>query len=238
MKLDLLAIASHPDDIELSCSGTIAAHISRGKQAGVIDLTRGELGTRGSPDIREKEARKSSEILGLSVRENLEMPDGFFEISKENMIAIARKIRKYRPTIVLANAVRDRHPDHSRAARLIAEACFYSGLSKIPIAENGKELDVWRPKAIYNYIQSSYIRPDIIVDISDFWDIKEKCIRTFASQFYDPDSKEPETYISQPGFIEFVENRSKIWGHTIGVSYGEGFTVNREMGVRNLFDLI
>jgi bacillithiol biosynthesis deacetylase BshB1 len=239
MKLDILVFASHPDDAELSCSGTIALHVAMGKKVGVIDMTRGEVGTRGTPETRKEEAARSSEILGLSLRENLEMPDGFFDLSRENIIAVAGKVRECQPGIVLANAIHDRHPDHGRAAKLVEESCFYSGLRKVEIQGlNGKPLDVWRPKALYHYIQSNYIDPDLIVDISEFWDTKIQSIRAFKSQFFDPSSREPETFISKPGFLEFLESRCKMWGHMIGTSYGEGFTVNRNIGVKNLFDLI
>jgi len=237
MKLDILAFASHPDDIELSCSGTLALHGSLDKKVGVVDLTQGELGTRGSVAIRKKEADDSSKILNLQVRENLEMEDGFFEHSKANILAIARCIRKYQPEIVLANAINDRHPDHGRAAKLIEESCFYSGLEKIELHDEEK-LSPWRPKAVYHYIQSYYIKPDFIVDITDFWTIKIKSIKAYESQFYDPGSTESETYISKPGFLEFLESRARMWGHIIGVEYGEGFTVNRELGIKNLMDLI
>jgi bacillithiol biosynthesis deacetylase BshB1 len=237
MKLDILAFAAHPDDIELSCSGTLALQQSLGNKIGVVDLTLGELGTRGTVDIRKEEAVKASRILKLSIRENLEMPDGFFDISKENILAVAKCIRKYQPEIILANAVSDRHPDHARAANLIRESCFYSGLEKIQLIDK-QPLIPWRPKAVYHYIQSNYIKPDFIVDISEFWDSKVESIHAYKSQFYDPKNKETETYISKPGFLEFLESRARMWGHAIGVKYGEGFTVDREPGIRDLNDLI
>jgi len=237
MKLNILAFASHPDDVELSCSGTLALHASLGHKIGVVDLTLGELGTRGTVKTRQQEADQASKILGLQVRDNLGMPDGFFEYSKENILTVTACIRKYQPDIVLANAIKDRHPDHGRAADLIREACFYSGLEKIELNDEVKLLP-WRPRAVYHYIQSYYIKPDFIVDISDFWDTKIESIRAFKSQFHDPDSSEPETYISNPGFLEFLESRARMWGQIIGVEYGEGFTVNREMGIKNLYDLI
>jgi bacillithiol biosynthesis deacetylase BshB1 len=208
-----------------------------GKKIGVIDMTLGELATRGTVEIRQKETARSSVILDLQVRENLEMPDGFFRHSKENLLSIAKCIRKYQPEIVLANAVNDRHPDHGRAAKLVEESCFYSGLTKIELNNEG-ELLPWRPRALYHYIQSYYIQPDFIVDVSDFWDKKIESIMAYKSQFYDPDNVQPETYISKPGFLEYLESRARMWGHIIGVQYGEGFTVNREIGVRNIFDLI
>lgn len=237
MKLDILAFASHPDDVELSCSGTLALHGSMGLALGIIDLTEGELGTRGTVARRKEEAKNATKILNLEVRENLKMPDGFFKHSKKNMLAIIRSLRTYRPDIVLANAINDRHPDHGRAARLVADSCFYCGLAKIMIPD-APDLKPWRPKAIYHYIQSYYIKPDFIVDISDYWEQKLKSIKAFKSQFYDPESREPETYISDPGFIKFLEGRASMWGQAIGVKYGEGFTVNREIGVKNIFDLL
>jgi bacillithiol biosynthesis deacetylase BshB1 len=237
MKLDILAFGAHPDDIELTCSGTLALQASLGKKIGVVDLTAGELGTRGTVKIRQKEAQEASRILDLKARDNLGMPDGFFEHSKENILAVASCIRKYQPEIVLATAVNDRHPDHGRAARLILQSCFYSGLAKIEL-NDGDILRPWRPRVIYNYIQSNYISPDFIVDISGFWDKKIEAIMAFKSQVFDPESDEPETYISDPGFLEYLESRARMWGHMIGVKYGEGFTVNREMGIKNLFDLI
>lgn len=237
MKLDILAFASHPDDVELSCSGTLALHESMGRNIGVIDMTLGELGTRGSVETRKSEAAEAARILNLKVRENLEMPDGFFEYNEDNIRAIAVKIRKYQPDIVLANAIDDRHPDHGRAAKLVREACFYSGLQKIELYESG-QLSPWRPKAVYHYIQSYYIQPDFIVDITDFWEKKIESIKAFRSQFYDPQSDEPETYISDPAFIEYLESRARMWGHIIGVRYGEGFTVNRGPGVKDLYDLL
>ena len=238
MKLDILVFAAHPDDAELSCSGTIASHVALGKKIGIVDITRGEMGTRGNVDLRAEEARSSSDILGVLVRENLGLPDGFFTLSQESFTKVARVIRKYRPEIVIANAIRDRHPDHGRAAKLVEEAIFYAGLQKIEILDSQEKLSPWRPKALYHYIQSEYIEPDLIVDVSAHWDKKLKSIWAFKSQFHDPDSTEPETYISKPGFIDFLESRCKMWGQAIGVEFGEGFTVNRKIGVNNLFDLI
>ena len=187
MKLDILVFASHPDDAELSCSGTIASHVAKGKKVGIVDLTRGELGTRGSVELREKEALAASKILGLKVRENLELADGFFEVNKESLLKVANCIRKYQPDIILANAINDRHPDHGKGAKLVEEACFYSGVKRV-VTVNA--FTPWRPTALYHYIQSDYIEPDLIVDISDFWHIKEKSIRAFKSQFFDPNSRE------------------------------------------------
>ena len=238
MKLDVLVISAHPDDMELSCSGTVASLISDGYKVGAVDITRGELGTRGTEEIRAAEAAKATEILGLTARENAGLPDGFFTNDKESRIAIAGYIRKYQPSIVIANAIEDRHPDHGKASGLTTDACFMAGLSKVPITVEGNSLSPWRPNAVYHYIQSNYIVPDLIVDISRFWDKKLAAMKAFKSQFYDPNSKEPDTYISSPQFLEFIEARCRQWGQAIGTSYGEGFTVERHIGVKNLFDLI
>lgn len=238
MKLDILVFAVHPDDAELGCSGTIAAHVAAGKKVGIVDFTRGDLGTRGTPEIRLQESEEATAILKLSARENLNMRDGFFKNDEEHQLKLIESLRKYQPDIVLANAVEDRHPDHGRAAQLAIDACFYSGLRMIETVDHaGKKQEAWRPKALYHYIQDRYIEPDFVIDISDFWDIKEKSIRAFKSQFYDPNSNEPESYLTSPDFLNFLEARSEEMGHKIGVKYGEGFTKSKMIGVKNLFDL-
>lgn len=237
MKLDILAFAAHPDDTELGCAGTLALHISKGYKVGVIDLTRGELGTRGSAEIRDKEAEASAKLLGLAVRDNLKFADGFFSNDKSHQLAIIRAIRKYQPKMVLANAPSDRHPDHGKAAELVRDACFLSGLAKINVSDGEDELPAWRPAVVYHYIQSNYLTPDFIVDVSDHWSTKEQAIKCFASQFYDPKSKEPATFISSPDFLEFIVSRAKELGHSIGAKYGEGFIKIKNIGVSNLFDL-
>lgn len=239
MKLDILAFAAHPDDTELSCAGTLASHISMGMKVGVVDFTRGEMGTRGSAEIRDMEARKSAEILGLSIRENLGFEDAYFVDDKEHQLEVIKKIRLYQPDIVLANAVSDRHPDHGKAAALTEKACFMAGLAKIEVqGDKGEKLEAWRPKVVYHYIQSNYLTPDFIVDVSEFWDAKMNAIKAFSSQFHDPESNEPETFISSPEFMKLVEARGKEYGHSIGTKYGEGFNVNRNIGVKNLKDLL
>ncbi|MDN3688444.1 bacillithiol biosynthesis deacetylase BshB1 [Cyclobacterium jeungdonense] len=238
MKLDILAIAAHPDDAELSCSGTLASHVTKGYKVGILDLTRGEMGTRGTPELRIKEAGKAAEMLNVSVRENLGFQDVFFEDNKEHQVAIARVLRTYRPEIVLANAVSDRHPDHGKGGSLASHACFVSGLRKLETEKDGKQQEAWRPKFIYHYIQNNYIEPDLVVDISSHWETKINSILAFQSQFYDPDSKEPESFISRPDFLDFIEARSREMGHKINVKYGEGFTVERVTGVSDLFDLL
>lgn len=237
MKLDILAIASHPDDAELSCSGTLAAHVAKGYKVGIVDLTRGEMGTRGTPETRLKEAEEAAEVLGLSARENLGFEDVYFQDDKTHHLEIVKMIRKYQPEIILANAIRDRHPDHGKGASVVSKACFISGLRKEETYVGGEKQSPWRPKTVYHYIQNDYIQPDFVYDISDFWDIKLASIKAFRSQFYDPSSSEPESFISKPGFLEFIEARAREFGHRIQVKYGEGFTAERMVGVGDLFDL-
>jgi bacillithiol biosynthesis deacetylase BshB1 len=237
MKLDILVFAAHPDDAELGCGGTILKHVAEGRKVGVVDLTRGELGTRGTPETREKEAADSAKILGLSVRENLGLPDGFFRNEREHQLEVVKAIRKYQPEIILANARYDRHPDHGRASELVFEATFLAGLAKVTTKVEGKEQPIWRTKNLYHYIQSQSINPDFVVDVSSFWDKKMDSIRAFKTQFYDPKSNEPDTYISSPAFMQMLESRGHEFGHAIGVKYGEGFTVRRFIGVESLFDL-
>jgi bacillithiol biosynthesis deacetylase BshB1 len=237
MKLDILVIAAHPDDAELACSGTIAAHIAKGYKVGILDLTKGEMGTRGTPETRLKESSSASQILGLSMRENLGFRDVFFEDDEKHHLAIVKYIRKYQPEIVLANAVSDRHPDHGKGGLVASKACFISGLRKVSTLWDGNDQAAWRPKFIYHYIQNNYIKPDFVVDVSAFWEKKMESIQAFKSQFYDPDSKEPESFISSSGFLDFIEARGREFGHSINVKYGEGFTVERMIGIEDIFDL-
>ena len=205
MKLDILVLAAHPDDAEISCAGTIARHIAMGHKVGIVDFTKGELGTRGTVEIRASEAAEAAKILGVSIRENLGLRDGFFENNATHQLEVIRVIRKYQPSIVLANAVYDRHIDHGRGASLAYDACFLSGLVRIDTKdENGKSQPPWRPGVVYHYIQSLYIEPDFIVDVSDYWDIKIEALKAFKSQFYDPQSAEVQTYISSPGFVKMI----------------------------------
>ena len=238
MKLDILAIGVHPDDVELCCAGTLLKHIELGKRVGILDLSRGELGTRGSGELRLKEAREAADIMGIAIRENLGYADGFFVNDKEHQMGIIEIIRKYRPDIVLANAVRDRHPDHGRAAALISEACFYAGLLKIETGGNGHLQERWRPRAVYHYVQDRYIQPDLIVDVSDHYEQKMKAIMAYASQFYQPGSKEPSSPISSKSFLEFVTARMRDYGRLIGTEYAEGFTVERPVGIHDLTTLL
>lgn len=238
MKLDILALAAHPDDIELSCAGTLIKAIQEGKKAGIIDFTQGELGTRGTPEIRMSESAASAEIMGLSARENLGFRDGFFQNDEQHQLEVIKMIRKYRPEIVLANAIKDRHPDHAKGADLAREACFLAGLAMIKTQLDGVEQEAWRPKVVYHYIQSIPHDPDIIVDVSSAWETKLKAMKAFKSQFYDPNSNEPNTYISSPEFWNMIDSRGIHYGHEIGVKYGEGFTVERTPGVSSIFDLL
>ncbi|HVW98045.1 MAG TPA: bacillithiol biosynthesis deacetylase BshB1 [Mucilaginibacter sp.] len=239
LKLDILVLSVHPDDAELGCAGTILKHISIGKKVGIVDLTRGELGTRGSAEIREQEAAESGRILGLSIRENLGIPDGFFENTREYQLKIIEAIRRYQPEIVITNAYHDRHPDHGRANRLVEESAFLAGLRKVETqSADGGQQEAWRPKQVLHFIQDNYIRPDIVIDITEFWDKKIESILAFGSQFHNPNWKnEPQTYISSPEFIQIVEARAREFGKSINAKFGEGFTSRKILGVNSLFDL-
>ncbi len=237
-KLNILAIGAHPDDIELTCAATLIKHVRLGDKVGILDLTKGEMGTRGTPEIREQEAEAARKMIGASIRDNLGLRDAFFENDEQSQIKLITKIRAYQPDIILANAIHDRHPDHPRAAVLIKEAVFKSGLQKIETSINGNIQNPWRPKALYHYIQSTPIPPDFIVDVSEVWETKIKAIRAFKSQFFDPKSESVDTYISSPEFLKMIEARGKELGHAIGVAYGEGFTITKVIGVNNLHGLV
>lgn len=238
LKLDILVLPVHPDDAELGCAGTILKEIASGKKVGIIDLTRGELGTRGTAEIRDSEAVASAKILGLSVRENLALPDGFFENTRDYQLRVIEAIRKYRPEIVITNAYHDRHPDHGRANELVEASAFLSGLRKIETSYDGKEQEAWRPKQVLHFIQDNYIKPDILIDITEYWDKKVESIRAFGSQFFNPEwQNEPQTYISSPEFINVIDARAREFGKSIGVKYAEGFTSRKILGVNSLFDL-
>jgi N-acetylglucosamine malate deacetylase 1 len=237
MKLDILAIGVHPDDVELSCAGTLLRHIAAGYKAGILDLTPGELGTRGTPEIRREEATKAAKILGVATREIMNLKDGFFTGGNEEMLEVVKRIRKYRPEIVLCNAVSDRHPDHGRAAKLVSEACFYSGLRKIETEHEGVAQEAWRPKAVYHYIQDRHIVPDLVIDVTPYINKKLEAIQAFSSQFFDPKSKEPVTPISTPDFLEQVKGKMRVVGRDIHVEFAEGFTVERAVGVEDLLAL-
>ncbi|WP_374958484.1 bacillithiol biosynthesis deacetylase BshB1 [Gilvibacter sp.] len=237
MKLDILAIGAHPDDVELGCGATVAKEIAAGKKVGILDLTRGELGTRGTPEIREQEAKAAAAILGVEVRENLAIPDGFFINSKENQLKIIEVLRKYQPDIVLCNAVDDRHIDHGKGAKLASDACFLSGLRRIETTHNGQQQQAWRPKLVYHYIQWKNLEPDFVVDVGDFIKKKEEAVFAYTSQFYDPNSDDPSTPISSSNFKESISYRAKDLGRLIGAEYAEGFTVERYVAVDSLYDL-
>jgi N-acetylglucosamine malate deacetylase 1 len=239
MKVDILAIGVHPDDVELCASGTLLKQIDMGYSVALCDLTQGELGTRGNAALRLQEAEKAKEILGIKHRDNLGMADGFFQHSEENIRKIISIIRKYRPDIVLANAISDRHPDHGRASKLISDACFYSGLIKVETKDNeGNTQIAWRPKVVYHYIQDRNLKADFVVDITKYIDKKIASIMAYSSQFFDPDSKEPETPISSKSFIEYMKAKNRAYGRDINAEYAEAFTVERNIGVNDLFDLI
>ena len=232
--VDILFLAAHPDDVELCCAGTIFRHIDAGHSVGIVDLTAGELGTRGNALIRAEEAARAAKVMGVSFRENLGLRDGFFELNESNKLPIIRAIRRHQPGVVITNAIRDRHPDHGRAAQLVAESCFLSGLVKIEMEENGKLLTPWRPSQVYHMIQDHYIRPNVCVDITTFIEKKDEAIMAFRSQFFDPDSPEPATPISGSDFLEFLKARAREMGRLIGVEYAEGYTVSGPVKKDNL----
>ncbi|MEN5086050.1 bacillithiol biosynthesis deacetylase BshB1 [Sphingobacterium faecium] len=241
MKLDLLVIAVHPDDAELGAGGTIAKYVAEGKKVGVVDLTRGELGTRGTAETRDREANDAASILGLTVRDNLALRDGFFNNSEEDKLAVIRAIRQYQPEIIITNAITDRHPDHGRAGHMVSEACFLSGLRKIETSYDGVLQEAHRPRLVLQMIQDYYIKPDIVMDITDFYAIKEKSILAYKTQFYtgeESGSDEPQTYISNPDFMESTAARAREFGRSIQVKYAEGFTVKKILGVDDIFHLI
>ncbi|MPT35640.1 MAG: bacillithiol biosynthesis deacetylase BshB1 [Flavobacterium sp.] len=238
MKLDILAFGAHPDDVELGCGATLAKEISLGKKAGIIDLTRGELGTRGSAEIRDEEARKAGEILGISIRENLRFRDGFFVNDETHQLEVIKMIRKYRPEIVLCNAIDDRHIDHGKGSKLVSDACFLSGLRRIETEVDGVAQEAWRPKVVYHYIQWKSINPDFVVDVTGFIDKKVAAILAYGSQFYEPNSNEPTTPIATKNFLDSLHYRSQDLGRLIGTDYAEGFTVERCLAVNSLGNLI
>lgn len=231
MKLDILAFGVHPDDVELGCSGTLLAAIAEGKKVGVIDLTRGELGTRGSAETRKEEAARAAEILGIHVRENLGMADGFFQNDETNLRKVIEMIRKYQPGVILANAFDDRHPDHGRSAKLVADAAFLSGLRKIETFAGGQLQEVWKPAYVFHYIQDRLIAPSFVVDITAFMDKKMEAVLAYGTQFFNPDLNEPQTYISSSQFLETVKARALMMGKRIGVGYAEGYYTEKTPGI-------
>jgi bacillithiol biosynthesis deacetylase BshB1 len=238
MKLDILAIGSHPDDVELGCSGVLIKEARRGKKTGVIDLTQGELGTRGSAVTRLAEADEAGKIMGVSIRENMKLKDGFFQNDEQNQLQLIKLLRKYRPEIVIGNIMADRHPDHGRAGSLINDSCFLSGLIKIETEDDGQAQQKWRPKYLFHYIQDRFYEPDIIIDISEVWEERLITIKAYKTQFHDPSSDEPQTYISSPQFLEAIIARARLLGKRIGVEYGEGFLSSKNIGIRSFDALV
>lgn len=239
MKLDILALGAHPDDVEMSCTGTLLASMAAGKKVGIIDFTRGELGTRGTPAIRAAEAAASCQILGIAIRENLGLPDGFFRNEREHQLPLIAAIRRYQPDVVLANAISDRHPDHGRGAQLAVDACFLAGLRMIEtLGDDGLPQAAWRPRNVYHYIQDRQLPPAFVVDITPHWAKKWEAIQAFKTQFFNPSLDEPQTYLSSQEFGRFMEARAREFGHIIGVEFGEGFTVARPVGVTEITNLI
>ncbi|MFK5889839.1 MAG: bacillithiol biosynthesis deacetylase BshB1 [Flavobacteriaceae bacterium] len=238
MKLDILAIGAHPDDVELGCGATIAKAVAEGKKVGILDLTRGELGTRGSAEIRDKEATAAAKILGVAVRENLAFADGFFVNDKKHQLEVIKIIRKYQPKIVLCNAVADRHIDHPKGSQLVSESCFLSGLVKVETELEGNIQEAWRPKHVYHYIQWQNLKPDFVVDVGVFIKTKLASVKAYNSQFYDPKSKEPVSPITSKNFLDSITYRAKDLGRLIGADYAEGFTVERFVAVNSFDDLI
>jgi len=238
LKLDILAVGAHPDDVELGCGATLVKEISLGKKVGILDLTRGELGTRGSAEIRDQEAKNAAEILGVEIRENLAFSDGFFINDKSHQLEIIKIIRKYKPNVVLCNAFKDRHIDHSKGSKLVSDACFLSGLVKIETQLNGKVQDAWRPKHVYHYIQWENLEPDFVVDVSGFVETKLSAVKAYSSQFYNPKSTEPSSPISSKNFLDSIVYRAQDLGRLIGTTHAEGFNTERYIAVENLDKLI
>jgi N-acetylglucosamine malate deacetylase 1 len=239
MKLDVLAIGAHPDDVELGCSGTLINEVKKGKKVGIIDLTQGELGTRGTIETRYQEAADAAKIMGISVRENLKMRDGFFKNDEAHQMQLVKVLRKYQPEIVIGNILEDRHPDHGRGGWLIYDACFFAGLRQVKTTDDeGKEQEKWRPKMLLHYIQDRFYEPDIIVDVSDAWEQRMESIKAYKTQFYDPNSTEPQSYLSNPDFLDAIVARARALGKRIGVKYGEGFVSKKSIGIANLDALV
>jgi N-acetylglucosamine malate deacetylase 1 len=238
MKLDILAFGVHPDDVELSCAGTLLMEMKHGKKAGIIDLTRGELGTRGSAETRMQEAAAAAKILGIHVRENLSMRDGFFKNDEEHQLMIIQKLRQYQPEIVLCNALSDRHPDHGRSAKLVSDSCFLAGLRKIETSLNEVQQEAWKPKYVFHYIQDRYAEPDFIYDISSVFAQKMESVKAYGTQFNSAGDDEPQTYISTPAYYETLIARHKMFGKRIGVEYGEGFISDKRIGINNFDSLV
>lgn len=237
-KLDILALAAHPDDVELSCGGTIAKYCAMGKKVGIVDFTQGQMGTKGTPELRLEESANAAKAFGLAARENLGLEDLLFENNHENQLKVVSVLRKYQPEILLINAPKDRHPDHVKASKISTTAVFLSGLKKIETLSEGKWQEVWRPKAVYHYIQSQMLTPDFILDVSDHLEVRNKAIWSFSSQLHNPNNRKGETFISSPEFLKMLDARGKVFGHSIGVGFGEGFIGTQNIGVSDLFGLL
>jgi N-acetylglucosamine malate deacetylase 1 len=239
MKLDVLAIGVHPDDVELGCSGTLINEVKRGRKVGIIDLTQGELGTRGTVETRYEEAAEAAQIIGAVARENLKMRDGFFRNDEAHQLQLIQALRKYQPEIVIGNILEDRHPDHGRAGQLIYDACFLAGLKQIKtIGEDGREQERWRPKHLLHYLQDRFYEPDLIIDITEAWQQRLDSIKAYKTQFHNPDIKEGQTYISTPEFLESITSRARMLGKRIGVQFAEGFVSKKSIGIKNLDALV
>lgn len=239
MKLDVLAIGAHPDDVELGCSGALINEVKRGKKVGIVDLTQGELGTRGTIETRYQEAADAARIMGIHVRENLKFRDGFFVNDEAHQLKLISILRKYQPEIVIGNIMEDRHPDHGKAGNLIYDSCFLSGLRQVKTTdENGTEQEKWRPKYLFHYIQDRFYEPDLIVDISDVWEQRMDSIKAYKTQFHDPNSTEPSTYLSNPEFLDAITGRARLLGKRIGVQFAEGFISKKNIGIRNFDALV
>lgn len=241
MKLDILAIGVHPDDVELGCSGTLINEIKKRKKVGVLDLTQGELGSRGTIETRYEEAAKAAKIMGVHVRENLKMRDGFFKNDEEHQQKLIVALRKYQPEIVITNSLKDRHPDHGRAGKLTTDSCFLSGLIKVKTKdEKGNNQEPWRPKYVFHYIQDRYHEPDFIIDITGVFEQRMEAIKSYTTQFYNPDNEDdgPQTYISTSAFLESVIARARVIGKKIGVEFGEGFNSEKSLGIKDLDSFI
>ncbi len=239
MKLDVLAIGAHPDDVELGCSGILIKEVKRGKKVGIIDLTQGELGTRGTIETRYQEAADAAMIMGIHVRENLKMRDGFFVNDEAHQMQLIAALRKYKPEIVIGNILEDRHPDHGKAGSLIYDACFLSGLKQVKTYdENNLEQEKWRPKYLLHYLQDRFYEPDVIIDVSDVWEQRMETIKAYKTQFHSTESTEPQTYISSPEFLEALVSRARLLGKRIGVQFAEGFVSKKNIGIRDLDALV
>ena len=238
MKLDILAIGVHPDDVELGCAGTLMSAIAEGKKVGIVDLTRGELGTRGSAETRKVEARNAANILGINIRENLGMADGFFQNDEQHQRLLIQAIRKYQPTIILANATEDRHPDHGRSAKMVSDAAFLSGIRKISTQLDGNKQKEWRPAYVFHYIQDRFLQPSFVVDISAYMDKKIESVLAYSTQFFNPYLNEPQNYISSPQFLDTVKGRAMMLGKRIGVEYAEGYISEKMIGISSFDSLI